>query len=315
MRSIIIYLIIFLCFACDKVSSPPIAVINVYPPRGDSTTLFELNASESSDDSSLKPTLEYRWDFNGDGVWDTGFGSNATTLRYYPIPSTYQIAVQVRDQDGLTTIATDSVVVFGRNTDVSSFTDPRDGNSYRIVRINGRWWMAECLRYGRAIDPWNQQQLDNQIVECYLLWSYSNHKEYCAYTWHEAMNHNPNDAQGICPDGWHLPTKDDWESLSEEIPNFFALKYYGRNGLSGLDLHDGQIFFISRNVHILDGYSYQAAYWSSGHYLNDKGSLIVNYGSFSVYYSAFGLSEAEDLNLGFSDDPQILNTVRCIKDQ
>jgi hypothetical protein len=32
--------------------------------------LFELNASESSDDASLKPTLEYRWDFDGDGVWD-----------------------------------------------------------------------------------------------------------------------------------------------------------------------------------------------------------------------------------------------------
>ncbi len=169
---IIISLLLFLIFACDKDSNPPMAVLQIYPPKGDSTTLFEINAEESFDDVSLKPTLEFRWDFDDNGIWDTDFEPNAVIVRYFPLPSTYQITVQVRDQDGLVSLATDSIVVFGQNKEISTLTDSRDGQTYRTVRIGERWWMAESLRFGKTIDYWTQPQSDNQIVEHYLLWSF-----------------------------------------------------------------------------------------------------------------------------------------------
>lgn len=309
---IIISILIFLCFACDKISNPPIAVLQVYPPKGDSTTLFEINAEGSYDDVSLKPTLEFRWDFDDNGIWDTDFESNAVIVRYFPIPSTYQIAVQVRDQDGLISLATDSIVVFGQNKEVSTLTDSRDGQTYRTVRIDKRWWMAESLRFGKTIDHWTQPQSDNQIVEHYLFWSFNNQKEYCTYSWHEAMNHNLNDLQGICPEGWHLPTKIEWESLYKEMPGFYAVKYYGENGLSGLDLSDGTQFFIERKDQTLHEAYNQSAYWSAHNFFTDDDILLVSYGSFTHYN--IDLTLLKEIYIYFSDDVQRVHTIRCIKD-
>lgn len=305
------FAIVFLT-ACDKSSNPPIAILQIYPPKGDSTTLFELNAKGSSDDVSLDPTLEFRWDFDNNGIWDTDFGPNAITVRYFPVPSSYQITVQVKDQDGLISIATNSIVVFGQNKDVSNFTDPRDGQTYQIVRIGERWWMAECLRYGKTIDHWTQPQSDNGIAEHYLLWSSLNQKEYCAYSWHEAMNHNLNELQGICPDGWHLPTKIEWESLYEGMPIFYASEYYNKNGLSGLNLDDGKRFYIDRKDQTENEDFEVAAYWSSHNFFTDYDLLLVSYGSFTHY--SINLSLEMEIYLDFSDEVQLVHTVRCIKD-
>ncbi len=73
----------------------------------------------------------------------------------------------------------------------------RDGNSYDTVSIGGQLWLASELMTetkpdGSAISP--------------------NHIPY--YSWDQAMNGSTTEAaQGMCPNGWHVPSDADWHEL------------------------------------------------------------------------------------------------------
>ncbi len=97
-------------------------------------------------------------------------------------------------------------------------TDRRDGTVYHTVKIGGQCWMKENMNAGTMVKDHDQK--DNGIIEktCY-----ANDPENCRifgglYTWDEAMQWNAEEgAQGICPDGWHIPARADWEQLSGEL--------------------------------------------------------------------------------------------------
>lgn len=95
------------------------------------------------------------------------------------------------------------------------FVDPRDNQVYSAASIAGSIWMTRNLNY----------KTDNS-------WCYDNDKSNCdlngrLYTWADAMGKQESECgrgkncgikgdeiQGICPDGWHLPTMEDFHMLS-----------------------------------------------------------------------------------------------------
>jgi uncharacterized protein (TIGR02145 family) len=103
-------------------------------------------------------------------------------------------------------------------------TDPRDTTKYDVITIGTQVWMAENLNYGKQINS-DQEAIKNGIVEKYC---YEDDPEYCdmlggLYTWNEMMRYDHSDAnirgmtQGICPDGWHIPTSDEWKILADYL--------------------------------------------------------------------------------------------------
>ncbi len=95
-------------------------------------------------------------------------------------------------------------------------TDNRDGSTYSTVLIGSQCWMAENLNIGSSINsnaP-SDNQTDNSTIEKYC---YSNNSATCnddggLYQWNEAMNYTTS-AQGICPEGWHIPSDNEWKSM------------------------------------------------------------------------------------------------------
>lgn len=96
----------------------------------------------------------------------------------------------------------------------TSITDQRDQHTYTAVQIGNQCWMVENMNIGQQTD--NHQQSDNNSLEK-TCWG--NDPENCdvfggLYTWDEAMQYSQKEgAQGICPKGWHIPTKDEWQQL------------------------------------------------------------------------------------------------------
>lgn len=75
-----------------------------------------------------------------------------------------------------------------------NFTDPRDGKSYKTVKIGDQVWMAENLNYDAGEGSY-----------CYQDDSLNCEKSGRLYTWETAMK--------AAPPGWHLPSKEEWETL------------------------------------------------------------------------------------------------------
>ena len=101
------------------------------------------------------------------------------------------------------------------------FIDKRDGQEYKWVKIGDQIWMAENLNYGEMLGEFKKDPKDNNKIE---KWCYENRKGNCEqygglYSWNEMMQHQPSQSgsegsvQGVCPDGWHVPTDYEWQQL------------------------------------------------------------------------------------------------------
>jgi uncharacterized protein (TIGR02145 family) len=96
-----------------------------------------------------------------------------------------------------------------------------EGNVYNTVLIGGQCWMTENLNIGIMIcGGYGMDQLNNGIIEKYC---YNDDPNLCdayggLYQWREMMDYsNEPGAQGICPDGWHIPTTDEWLQLRDYV--------------------------------------------------------------------------------------------------
>ena len=299
--------------ACEKESGPPVARLTAFPLISDTTTLFELEAGQSVNGKGLKNSLSYRWNFNGDSLWDTEYREESAIGHYFRDPGEYTVIVEVTDFFGLADTASITISVFGRNKNTGTLRDSRDESEYRIVRIHESWWMAENLHYGITIDK-SIEQKDNDTVEMYR-WTYYPAGDTIGgiYRWQEAMNYNLDSRQGICPDGWHIPTYDEFSSLFAGMPSDYAIRYYGTNGLSGLNLDISNWVMKYHGADGIDFYGYQFGFWSSS-FKRIDGQIRPGLQYFSQDSKVVSIGYAPQS--GPENHPNITFylPVRCIKD-
>lgn len=191
-----------------------------------------------------------------------------------------------------------------------SLTDDRDGQTYKIVNIGSQIWMAANLNY----------KVDSSFC-------YNDSVEYCEkygrlYKWTAAVNKAENECgngktcslpsgriQGVCPEGWHLPSMAEWEMLYKavgyESTSGTVLKSTSgwKNGGDGTD----DVGFSALPIGARDANGdygsedgYGAYFWSSTERSRDKAYGMRLFYDYSRVYPY-------DLNKQFAF------SVRCIK--
>ncbi len=111
-----------------------------------------------------------------------------------------------------------TVAFDGTNCGAVNYSDA-DGNVYSTVEVGGKCWLGENLIVGTSVTA-STTMTDNGTIERYC---YGDNEANCdtyggLYQWDEAMGYtNTEEAQGICPNGTHIPSSDEWKQMIESF--------------------------------------------------------------------------------------------------
>lgn len=186
--------------------------------------------------------------------------------------------------------------------------DSRDGQVYRTTKIGSQTWMSENLNYSGT----------GTTGACYDHRSY-----YCdaygrLYSWAEALNGGapsasvPSGARGICPVGWHVPSKGEWTNLQLLVDS--------TNRSSGTQLKSSIGWSGTNNG--LDSFGFRAT--PGGQYTDGSSFNVSNIGYDGNWWSSTQNATNEAWYVAMGDnDPQVFiifgyksngYSLRCTKD-
>ena len=301
----------------------PKATFSFNPTIGNTLTQFHFDASGSTDHQTDTANLQVRWDWNGDGTWDTRFDKIKSLSFQYSDPGVYPVILEIKDSSGLTDSDTINLVVAD-----GTLTDTRDGHTYVYKAFGSQTWMIENLAYLPSV---TSSLNKSATTPYYYVYSYegsnvaeakitSNYKTYgVLYNWEAAKT--------ACPQGWHLPDKAEQKALTDYLTN-------NGYGYKGCDI------CLSKSMASTNGW---ATYPFTGTVGNDQssnnrsgfsalpaGKVDTYYGAFNAlgYYANFWFASEYDaargwrLSLAFNDgfispipsEKSSSLSVRCLRD-
>jgi len=257
---------------------------------GNLATNFYFDAEATSDQEDYADLIKVRWDYENDGIWDTQFAKEKISGHKYGAAGVYRVKMQAMDSGGLTDTTSLTVNVGSGTNETGLILDKNNNISYGTVKIGTQWWMSENL---------NETGASSSVRFCY-----SNLSVNCGiygglYTWKSAMNQVATEkARGLCPQGWHIPSVDEWQKL---------LDFYGlETAKSELELSgssDFRMFYAGQrsNVGRSETLGTVANFWTSTKSAGDN-AMAFSFQKDQAHYFKINLAQ----NYWFS--------VRCIKD-
>lgn len=161
-----------------------------------------------------------------DGIGAGTFTSEMTNLQE---ATDYYIRAYATNGDG-TTYGEERLftTLGGRPCATAPTVTDYDGNVYNTVQIGDQCWMKENLRTTKYSDGTEILQ-GSESSSSVPYWYYpnnnsSNKSTYgLLYNWKAVMRNaypsttNPSNVQGICPDGWHVPSDAEWTQLTDYV--------------------------------------------------------------------------------------------------
>jgi uncharacterized protein (TIGR02145 family) len=165
------------------------------------------------------------------------------------------------------------------------FIDSRDGKEYKTVRIKDQLWMAENLAYKPESGEYGAYNDDTSNVAKYGY----------LYGWETALI--------VCPKGWHLPTKEEFQTLLNNVGGNDSVRYSALNsgGSSGFNSLNGGYRYT---YGFCDCLGKNAAYWTS--------TLADDIDGFQIHFD--GTEKTVQIyDAGYVYAPCAFS-IRCIKD-
>ncbi len=203
------------------------------------------------------------------------------------------------------------------NCDYGVLYDDRDDKTYKTVKIGNQEWMAENLNFEYNEGSAKSFCYKNDTTNCTTYgrlynWSaaidsisyYNEYNKQCG--WKQSKCSIPTLWKGICPNGSHIPSLDEWKDLLSNLDSTIAGKVlksleYWSDGKNGTDLYGFSVL--------------PSGEWGGSNYMNK--------GKKAVYWMATDFSKESAHLISFSntsDKVLIMDdwktheySIRCIK--
>ncbi|MBR3551206.1 MAG: fibrobacter succinogenes major paralogous domain-containing protein, partial [Bacteroidales bacterium] len=282
-------------------------------------------------DTLPNPTTESNVVFVGDGV-----GEFEAVLSGLPVGKLYFVKAFATNAKGTT---------YGNQFDFYAGCDSKtvtdyDGNVYNTVLIGTQCWMKENLRTTHYADGWplenTQFKYPGNSADNVGIYGLLYNRNVAMRGVNESSS-VPSGVQGICPDGWHLPSNGEWNQLTTYVNNQYEYRCNGQantyakaladsigwdynaaladqypcNIASGEGTNNATGFSARASGYIdgLNSYGFGTSFycWSTSK-VNSQGAIM--YQIFKLDYRSHTAA------LGFNNGPRDTNpiSVRCLRD-
>ena len=183
-----------------------------------------------------------------------------------------------------------------------------DGNTYKTILIGRQCWMAENLRTthyadGMEIADCEDKHRPSACCCCPNNSGYNVAKYGYLYNWHAVMHHsstsnlNPSGVQGVCPDGWHVPSDAEWKQLIDFVCNqsqylcggkrdYFAKSLASKTNWKACE---GSRFHLDNCSVCDDSQSNNTTGFSAlpaGHYYDSGGGYYTKFGESAYFWTS-----------------------------
>jgi uncharacterized protein (TIGR02145 family) len=193
-----------------------------------------------------------------------------------------------------------------------------DGKWYRTITIGKQTWMAQNLSVSRyrngdtipQVQDYHQWSELTTGAWCYYQY---NKKDFDSVRFGKLYNwYAVNDPRGLAPEGWHIPTEKEWETLVDEVglePGY-RLKTdtvweFDRGQMKGSGDNRYRFAALPGGARDYNGEFMNAKYTGYWWTATSSGKLRAWY--YSMFYNSAGMGRNEmRMKSGFS--------VRCVKD-
>ncbi len=194
----------------------------------------------------------------------------------YEEQSTYTLPITIHDGQGTTLV---SIIISIHNliddcNDLSfdsatQLCDNRDLTLYKKITIGAQTWMAENLAYTPVEEQFSSTYCSTDPTQCEASGRY--------YPWVTALQGSTEEStQGICPEGWHIPSSSEWDILSSVVSNSgivdgTALKsstlwYNNLNGINSSGMSVYPFGFFNPSTNTVSSVSQHSFIWTSSQY-------------------------------------------------
>ena len=225
---------------------------------GSATVTYTASVSEGTTDVTGNYT--YEWSATGGNAQSTNTGTTYT-VTYTATGSNYSVSCTATPTGGdalsetfLTTVSLEPSClctvsnpgtneVQDANGAVTAVKDVQN-HTYKVVKIGSQCWMAENMRSTAYSNPSGKPTLTELPSSGYTsgtaYYGYPNSESQnvetygLLYNWKAAMGGSTVErAQGICPDGWHVPTSDEIYAMGQGVGAFYGAAGKLSGGESG----------------------------------------------------------------------------------